>query len=74
MSAVVPDAASDIIVHLETTLGDVEYVVTFEDSKAASAFKKAVTEQSAKGEAEEVRKVRILLQPCILVEYPKIGT
>ena len=59
MSAVVPDVSNDKVVRLETTLGEVEYVVSFEDSSAAAAFKKAVTEQAAKGEAEEVRKVRI---------------
>ena len=59
MSAVVPYMSNDRVVRLETTLGEVEYVVSFEDSTTAAAFKKAVTEQAAKGEVEEVRKVRL---------------
>ena len=58
MSAVVPDASNAKVVHLETTLGEVEYVIAFENAKSASEFKKSVAEQAAKGETEEVRKVR----------------
>ena len=58
MSAVIRDASNEKMVHLETTLGEVEYVIAFENAKSASEFKKAVAEQAAKGETEEVRKVR----------------
>jgi hypothetical protein len=45
-------------VSLETTLGEVEYVIMFDDAKKAHAFKKAVVSQASKGAREQLRKVR----------------
>jgi hypothetical protein len=44
------------IVTLETSLGDVEYEMSFADETTANAFKTAVGQQAAAGEAEEIRK------------------
>ena len=47
-------------VNLETTLGDVEYVVTFHTAgnpEVATTFANVVTQQAATGEADDVRKV-----------------
>lgn len=45
------------VVTLETTLGDVEYELSFQEQNIAKLFADAVKEQAAAGEAEEVRKV-----------------
>jgi hypothetical protein len=47
-------------VNLETSLGDVEYTVTFHTDghlEVATLFASVVTQQAAAGEADEVRKV-----------------
>jgi hypothetical protein len=44
------------IVTLETTLGDLEYEMSFADETTAKAFKTAAGRQASAGEAEEVRK------------------
>jgi hypothetical protein len=43
-------------VDLETSLGDVEYELTFETAEVAQSFAKTATGQAAAGEVEEVRK------------------
>jgi hypothetical protein len=47
---------SNRTVDLETSLGDVEYEVTFATSENAELFARVVTTQAAVGEADEVRK------------------
>lgn len=44
------------IVTLETTLGEIEYEMSFADETTAKAFKTAAGRQAARGQAEEVRK------------------
>ena len=48
---------SSHLVTLETTLGDVEYEISFSTQGLASEFASVVKAQAAVGEAEEIRKV-----------------
>lgn len=49
-------------VDLETNLGDIEYEITFhtaQNPEQAKIFVRAVAQQAAVGEAEEIQKVRL---------------
>lgn len=50
-------SASAYLVTLETTLGDVEYEISFNTESIAKDFVDVVKKQASVGEAEEVRKV-----------------
>jgi hypothetical protein len=46
------------LVSLETTLGDVEYEISFKTEAIAKEFVEAVKKQASIGETEQIRKVR----------------
>ena len=51
-------SAGNYLVSLETTLGDVEYEISFKSEGIANQFVDAVKKQAAIGETEQIRKVR----------------
>jgi len=59
LAHMVPRESSKGQVALETSLGDQEYIVTFDDGQVAPEFVSVVKKQASVGEQETVRKVRL---------------
>lgn len=56
------------LVTLETTLGDVEYEISFKAENIAKEFVEVAKKQAAVGESEQVRKVNRHVGCCMLGE------
>lgn len=60
-----PSSRGQFAVSIETSMGDSEWEVVFQQENIAKQFVECFNQQAAIGEADQVRKVRILCVPWV---------